>query len=183
MISFFKKFEFKSPLIWLALILGAGFLFRWLAILNAGSFWFDEMFSVHFAQYNLGKMWELLIYETNPPLHIFLLHFWIKFFGTSEWAVRILSLILGLSSVIVIYLLGKKLFSQRVGLLAAFLMSFSGLQMYHSAEARTYPLFVLLALLSVYFFWQAIESKKWFSWVAYTIFTIFCISKNHIKKS
>lgn len=132
---------------------------RALALRQAGSFWFDEAFSTHFAAMPLRQMWMMLQYEHNPLLHFLLLKGWMLLFGNTEIAARLLSAVLGCLAVFAIYLLGKRLYGASAGIFAAFLMSASTLMLYHQTEARMYALEVLLAVLVVYFAWIIRENK------------------------
>ncbi|MCJ7826492.1 hypothetical protein MUP56_02660, partial [Patescibacteria group bacterium] len=65
------------------------------------SFWRDEAFSVLLAQQPLSVIFQKTSVE--PPIYYMLLHFWIKFFGTSEIAARSLSFIgFALATIVVI---------------------------------------------------------------------------------
>jgi len=137
------------------------FIWRLTALLTRGAFRFDEVFSVHFANYPLRELLSLMVYENNPPLFYLLLHFWLKIINQqSEWLIRLPSLAFGLAGLWMIFYLGKHLFSTKVGLLAAFFAAFSLYQVFISTEIRPYPLVFLLSLLSICFFWQYLEKKK-----------------------
>ena len=49
----------------------------------------------------------------------------VALFGTTEWGVRGLSLFSGLGIIVLMYFLGRKLFTEKVGLFASFLTSIS----------------------------------------------------------
>ncbi|MCL5962028.1 MAG: glycosyltransferase family 39 protein [Chloroflexi bacterium] len=90
--------------------------------------------------------------DIHPPLYYYLLHFWSAFVGTSELALRWLSLVSGLLLVSVVYALGRRLFSPTVGLLAAVFAAVSPFLVYYSQEARMYSQVAFLAALSFYLF-------------------------------
>ena len=90
-------------------IISLGFVLRLFILSQRGSLWFDEAFSVHFASMDLHTMWEFLKFENNPPLYFGVLHFWMKLFGDSEIAVRALSMVFGLASIPLVYLVGVRL--------------------------------------------------------------------------
>lgn len=56
--------------------------------------------------------------DVYPPLYYFILHYWVALFGTSEVAVRLLSVLFGVLAIPIIYLLGRLLFKEEVGLCA-----------------------------------------------------------------
>ena len=100
--------------------------------------------------------------SNRPPLYFILLNFWINLFGTSEAALRSLSAIFGIISILLIYQVGTALFNRRVGLISGFLSAISYYHIYYSQEARDYSLLLLLSLLSYFFFIKIIkQDKKW----------------------
>ena len=95
--------------------------------------------------------------------------------GTSEFSVRLLSVLFGTASVFIIYLLGAHIFNKKVGIYSALLVAFSPLHIYFSQEARTYSLFFALTLLSMYFYSKL--NKVTSKWIisGYLISTVFLI--------
>ena len=69
----------------------------------------DEPFSIFHSQKSLPDLWEVFKNENNPPLHFILLHFWIKWFGTTAMAVRSLSLVFSVLTIPALFKLGKKI--------------------------------------------------------------------------
>jgi len=121
--------------------------------LGVQSLWFDEAFSVWISKMSLSQIVPTVAgVDVHPPLYYFILHYWIALFGTSEVAVRLPSVLFGVLAIPVIYVLGRRLFTEEVGLLAALILAFSTFNVQYSQEARMYSLMVLLALLSMYFF-------------------------------
>src|ERR1051325_2274476 len=99
-----------------------------LRLINLGgrALWDDEAFAVLFAEKGLSAM----LYGTltpvaggaadiHPLLYYSALNVWMHFFGESAFTVRLLSVIFGVATVAVIYLLGKTLFDERTGLVGA----------------------------------------------------------------
>ncbi len=120
----------------------------------------DEPFSIYHAQMSLSSILDLMKSENNPPLHFILLHFWIKLFGISALSVRFLSVIFSVLCAYVMYLIGLKFFSYRVGVVAGLLFTFSNLNLLLAHEARVYELFALLSALSMYYFLSVKEHKN-----------------------
>jgi uncharacterized membrane protein len=112
----------------------------------------DETYSVFLSKMSLSQMVQVTGADVHPPLYYFILHYWIALFGTSEVAVRVPSVLFGVLAIPVIYVLGRLLFKEEVGLLAALILAFSTFNVQYSQDARMYSLMVLLALLSMYFF-------------------------------
>jgi mannosyltransferase len=130
--------------------------------LAAKSFWFDEGVSVAIARldwYNFARiLWRR---EANMSLYYFLLHFWLHL-GGSEVFVRALSGLFAVASVPLVFLLGRRLFDTRVGLIASALMAVNAYHVQYSQDARSYSLMVLLCLLSsLYFLKRLSEPSRW----------------------
>jgi mannosyltransferase len=120
--------------------------------LDHQSIWYDEGVSIYYANQSLKGLIAAVSTDNHPPLHSFALHLWLKLAGQTEFSVRFLSLISGVLSVPLLFKLGAELFDQRVGALAAFLLSISPFHVWFSQEGRMYTLAALLGLASVYIF-------------------------------
>ncbi len=140
-------------LVLLILILALALSLR-LAFLSQESLWTDEEYSLRhakaesFSQVAAG----VSVTEAAPPGYYWLLHYWIKIFGSSEGVLRMPSVILGTLSVIMLYWLSKLFFSTFTSLLSSLFLATSMLQVLYSQDARLYALFGFLSLLSTFFF-------------------------------
>ncbi len=127
--------------------------------LDAQSLWADEGNSVSLAGRSLDLITAGAGHDIHPPLYYYLLHFWMRVFGSSEFAVRALSALLGTALVYLTYLLGRRLSNYWLGLIAAFLSAVSPFQIYYSQETRMYILLAALSALSVYSFIRFLEAE------------------------
>ncbi|PIS32569.1 MAG: hypothetical protein COT39_03875 [Parcubacteria group bacterium CG08_land_8_20_14_0_20_48_21] len=152
-----------------------GGIFRVYLAVQAGSFWFDEAFSVHFASLPLKKMAGYLLYEHHPLLHFTLLHYWIRLFGDGETATRLLSALFGTLAIPLGYATGKRLFNKKVGVVTALFIALSSFQIFHSAQSRMYEMFFFFTLASLYTFWQWYKTQRLSSLAAYLVATVLLI--------
>lgn len=120
----------------------------------------DEPFTLFYAQVGMDQFSEMLERENNPPLFFLLVHFWIKFFGVKAASVRMLPLIFSSLTAPFIYLIGKKFFNLKTGLIAAILFTFSSYSIYFAHETRVYSLFGLLTAISMYAFYSLLKNPK-----------------------
>jgi mannosyltransferase len=127
--------------------------------LDAQSLWADEGNSVSLSGRSLDLITAGTAHDIHPPLYYYLLHFWMRVFGNSEFAVRALSALLGTVLVYLTYLLGRRLSDYWVGLIAGFLSAISPFQVYYSQETRMYILLAALSALSVYSFIRFLEAE------------------------
>ena len=128
--------------------------------MNSFSIGLDEPFTIFYAQQDFDSMFKMFASENNPPLHFVLLHFWIKLFGISAWAVRSLSLLFSVLTIPVLYKLGRKMLPVNFSVLFVLFFIFSRFDHYHALEARTYSLFVLLFSLLLYDLYRLIFEDK-----------------------
>jgi mannosyltransferase len=148
---------------------------RWYAI-GRGSIWIDEATSLALVRLPwrafLRTLWE---YEANMAFYYLLLRAWLNL-GDSEVAVRSLSALFGTLAVLALYGLGRRLFDERVGLLAAALLSVNMFHLWFSQEARSYSLVVLLVILSLRFFVEGVEGPERRSvWLGYAIASVLAV--------
>ncbi len=149
----------NGPLaLWVIVCVGA--LLRVIA-LGHKSFWLDEIASVAISRRPAPVFWHFLWHdEGNMALYYVLLKPWLHL-GYGEATVRLLSVIPGVLSIPTMYVLGKRLFGQNVGILGAALLAVNACAVAVSQEARAYSFVVLLILLSTYLFVRLIESPSY----------------------
>jgi 4-amino-4-deoxy-L-arabinose transferase-like glycosyltransferase len=130
--------------------------------LGGQSLWNDEGTSVALAQRGLAAIARDAARDIHPPLYYWLLSGWVRATGTSEFAVRSLSALLGVVLAGLTYSLGRLLASRWVGLVAMFLAATHPFQVYYAQEARMYMLAAVLAagvVLALGFYVR--ESESW----------------------
>ena len=129
------------------------------------SLWLDEAINVMAVKTNTLQtlIFQYPIGDFHPPLYHALLFWWTALFGYSEVAVRFPSLLFGLGTIVVLFLLGRTLWNAQTGLTAALLLAVSGLHIYYSQEARMYAQAAFFAALSMYFFVRLWQERSQFS--------------------
>lgn len=128
------------------------------------SLWRDEAFSILVAQKPLSFILDKLTFE--PPVYYILLHYWMRFFGTSEIAVRSLSLLgFALATVVVIYWSEKLFHRHWLSWVTPLLFFVNPMLLYYAFEVRTYGWYTFFAVLSLFAYQQA-------RWRLYAIATI-----------
>ncbi len=133
-------------------ILGLAAALR-LSGLEVQSLWNDELSSWFRSHYDsLADVIQLGVEpDVHPPGFQVLLYFVERTLGTSEWALRLPSALFGILTVAVMYFLGRRLYSESEGLVAAALTAVLWCPLYYSQEARPYSLLLLLSASSTYF--------------------------------
>lgn len=92
--------------------------------------------------------------DVHPPLYFLILHSWIRLFGTGEYAVRSLSGLFYILSVLALFGIGRKLYGTKTGLLCAAIYLSSPLAILSAQFARMYSLLSLLSILSTWLYLQ-----------------------------
>lgn len=137
--------------------------------LNARSLSLDEGFSIFLARADFHTfthwLWRS---ELNMALYYFLLRGWLHL-GSSEFAVRLLSVLFAVATVPVIYFLGMRLFGRSAALTAALLFAVHPFQLELSQQARSYSLVILLLSLSSLYFLRLIESASAANGILYAV--------------
>jgi 4-amino-4-deoxy-L-arabinose transferase-like glycosyltransferase len=144
--------------------------------LDLQSLWYDEAFSVYLAHFDLAAITARTAADIQPPLYYYLLHFWIARVGDSEFALRFLSLIFGVLTTPLMFVIAMRLFANpRAAIIAALLATIAPLYIWYSQEARMYTLITFLLLLSSYALLKEIEGNKGNWWEIFVIANIAAI--------
>ncbi len=149
------------PLIALILLATAARLYQ----IQAQSVWFDEGWSAYAAaQPTLAG--AVAADATNPPLYYLALNLFARGLGTSEFSLRLFSLLAGLLTIPLAYQLGRRLFSARAGLYGALLVALSPPLWWASQEARMYTLLAALVLVCALAFHALLARPTRRAWLA-----------------
>lgn len=161
----------KKTLILLCMILLFGTFLR-VHSLGEKSYWLDESVSVFQAERPVADIMKMMHDDMAQPLHTLLLKGWILLFGSSEAATRSLSAVLGVLLILVVYLLGRELFDEQVGLFAALFVAVSPALVWFSQETRPYMLFTFFTACSYCFLIRYLRRTKMIDAVLYVISSV-----------
>jgi 4-amino-4-deoxy-L-arabinose transferase-like glycosyltransferase len=175
--NLFQKLSALSERAKLTLILLAALVVRLLGI-NTRPIWYDEAFAVLFAEKGLAAMLQGTLApdingaaaDIHPLAYYTLLWGWMKVFGESLVSVRMLSIIFGVASVLVAYLLLRAMFnSPRVALLGVLGVALSPFQVHYSQEIRMYALLALTLIGATFALWQGLNTSQRRWWVLFAV--------------
>ena len=142
------------------------------------SLWRDEVDALRFATAPWREMLDTFTQPGwNGPLYFFLLRGWVALTGQSEFALRYLSLLLGVAAVALAFALSKRLTDARTAFLCSAVFSISPYFIWYSQEAKMYTLVLALAALGVYALRRGIETNRvgwWATLVAATSIAVYC---------
>lgn len=128
--------------------------------------WDEATYGVIAREMIRSHNWLIMTYGGNPwlekpPLCIWMIAFFYKIFGITEFSVRFFSALCGWGTVIATYLIGSKLLNRWVGFLAGmFLLTAKHFTQHARLGFMDAPL-VFFISLALFFFWLGRE-KKWF---------------------
>ena len=132
--------------------------------LNSRPLWYDEAFAVLFAEKGLRAMLQGTLTpvagaaaDVHPIVYYTALNGWMRVFGQSPFAVRLLSAFLGLLAVAVAYGIGRRLFGRRAATVGMMIAAASPFQIYYAQETRMYVALALFCALTVLFFVRAVN--------------------------
>ncbi len=120
--------------------------------LGVASLWYDETVSLYLARQDLVELTRHTAGDIHPPLYYYILHFWGRLAGWSEFAAAFVSVFFGVLLVALAFRVAKEWFVAPVPLLAALLVAASPFNLWYSQEVRMYTLGAFLGLASVYLF-------------------------------
>lgn len=134
------------------------------------SLWLDEAVQAITAAGPFLGTFEELKGDFHPPLYHLLMWGWVHLFGSTEVVLRLPSVLFGLGTVWVIYLIAKSFRGVSFfPLLAALFLATAPFHIYYSQEARPYALATFLTSLSIYFFLK----KKWITYIFVTALALY----------
>ena len=154
------------PTLWIIIAMGAALR---LISLGAKSFWLDEIASVVIARMPGNSFWWWLWHdEGNMALYYVMLRPWLGI-HLGEATVRLLSVLPGVASIPMMYLLGARLFGRKVGLLASLFLALSTCSVVYSQEARGYSWLLLGVITSTYLFARLIARPTYAMAIGYAL--------------
>jgi len=139
--------------------------------------WYDEAFSILFSEKGLGAM----LYGTLAPTGIgsadihplgyyTLLWLWMKVFGNSLVAARSLSIIAGVVSIYLIYLIALKATSDSgMAHLSMLFAAMAPFQVHYAQEIRMYAFLTMWLLLATYAYQRGVREGNWKWWAIFSI--------------
>ena len=139
--------------------------------------WYDEAFSVLFSEKGLSAMLYGTLAPTgmgsadiHPLGYYTILWLWMKVFGESLIAVRLLSILTGLVSVYLIYRIGLEYLSNKnTALLGALIAALAPFQIHYAQEIRMYSLMTMCLLIATFAHQRGSKTGGWSWWIVFAV--------------
>ena len=140
----------NTPLVVLLLIM-VGTILRLPNLVE--SLWYDEMvYSTKYWVASWSDLWKLFLFDPPAPLYRVFMFIWTNLFGEHELSLRLPSLLFGISSILLTYLIAETYESLKMALLAALLLCLSPVHIWYSQEATPYSMTLFFLLATVLMF-------------------------------
>ena len=134
-----------SPSNWLVaaavLVIAAGIVLRFA---TRSDLWLDEALSVNISRLPYGDIPEWLRHDGAPPLYYFMLHAWTDVFGTSDFAVRSMSGVVSVATLVPMWFAGRRVAGRAGAWIAVLILASSPFAIGFGSETRMYSLVMLL---------------------------------------
>ena len=133
----------------LAIAIAIGIVCR---LIVTRSIWVDEAISVQQAQLSYDQMMLTLRQDdVHPPLFATILWLLVHLTGsTSEWVVRLPSLLAGIAFIPAMYAMARDLWDRRTAVVTGFVAAIAPVPVWYSQEARMYAIWMLLVTLTAW---------------------------------
>ncbi len=115
--------------------------------LTRSALWLDEALSVNISSLPISDIPSALRRDGHPPLYYVLLHGWTELFGTGDVAVRALSGLFGVATLVLVWFMGRRRGGTMLAWVLVAVVAVSPFAVRYSNEARMYALVMLLSVL------------------------------------
>jgi len=164
------------PFVAATIPLGVGLIARTFGIISR-PIWYDEAFAILFAEKGFHAMLAGTLEATqagasdvHPLAYYTMLTGWMRSFGETIPSARLLSVLAGMLTVLVVYILARGLFGAPTALWAGTLVALNPFQVHYSQEIRMYAALGLWQLLATYCFWRGSRTSDWRWWAGFAAF-------------
>jgi len=165
--------KYQSVVLLLIILASAGFFRLYQLDSVPPGLHYDEGFNLRNAKETLETGQFEVFYPDNfgrEGLHIWLVSLSFKIFGTQPWSLRLVSALIGILTVLGLYLLAKELFSQKVALISSFFLAVSFWHINFSRIGYRAILVPFILCFCFYFLLKAIRQNRLFYFIIAGIF-------------
>jgi mannosyltransferase len=138
--------------------------------------WYDEAFAVLFAEKGPGAMLVGTLTSTgtgaadiHPLGYYSFLWVWMRAFGQSLVAARLLSILAGVATIYFVYLITKRLFDIRIASIAALFVALAPFHIHYSQEIRMYAFLAMWLTIATYAFLRGSKHDSWMWWALFSV--------------
>jgi mannosyltransferase len=147
--------------------------------LGSESLWVDEISTLGQIQGGVFATVPLAIVNGTPPFYYMIQSVLHAILPAGESSIRLLSAVADVGSIVLILVIGRRLFTERVALLAAALYAISYRALWFAQEARAYSLSIALTLLAVYTLLRLLDRPSWGRAALHAVVVV-CLLYTHV---
>jgi len=125
---------------------------------------FSALFRIGFLDFN-ELIEKGVKTDTHPAGVQVFMNYWILLFGNSPWIVKLPFTVMGIASIILVYKIGKLMFSETAGISSASILSVIQYHIMYSQLARPYISGVFLTLLMAWFWCKLMKNPDKQFWL------------------
>ena len=137
--------------------------------ITRGSVWFDEAFSEHITRHSFFDILRYTAADVHPPLYYWALKIWRMLFGSSELALRSLSLFFLAATIVVVYVLVRRTFTRSAAITSMTLLVLSPMLCRYGVEARMYTMELFIIVAATAALLAAVRTKSRKAWMVYGV--------------
>ena len=139
--------------------------------LGANSLWVDEFATLSIAAHSPADILGMSSSANFiPPLYFLLVHGVLQLFGESEAALRLLSVVAGICTIPVVWLLTEQITASRnTANIAAALLAVNPLHLWFSQEARPYALLLFFGCCALLSLQRAVRGSSVGYWIIFAV--------------
>jgi cellulose synthase (UDP-forming) len=157
---------------WVLGLTALGFVLR-AALIGVQSMRLDESVSLSQVEHHsFTGLWHyLMTSNVHVPLYHSMLYGWVRVFGDSLVSIRIPSVIIGTACIPLLFVVARRIVGDRAALITTAIGAVSPFWVWHSDEARMYPLLVLMVLASLALLFRALDRDRFRDWAVFAMVT------------
>jgi len=144
--------------------------------LNGRPLWYDEAFAILYAERSLSAILSGTLSQVagaaadvHPVAYYFTLHVWMRLFGQTPLAVRMLSVCYSLATVALVYRLMGDLFDAKTARWAALILAVAPFQIAYAQETRMYAMLGFWSAAALAAYVRAWRTGRPAAWGAFII--------------
>ncbi len=123
--------------------------------LETRSLWADEGWTLVLSEGpTIPDIVQRMAFDQHPPLYFVAIHLWRDATGSTEFALRMLSVLTGILGVAGIFQLGRAMFGPTTGVMAAFFFALSDHHIDLCQDVRHYAQLATLIILSTWYYFR-----------------------------
>jgi len=154
-----RRFCLKPEVIWLIAIISLSTAISAYLALNIPTTTDEGLFVYQAYQILNGAIPFREVY-TQAPVFLWSLSIFVRIFGYNIFAGRMLSIFMSAISILFVFLIGKELYSKRVGLLASAVFAFGPTIIFHDLTCNYRPVSYSMVTIAMYLLVLAIKRDK-----------------------